>query len=212
MEWREHMGQCAAGLVDARRGRSASAGAPTSGVFFFQAEDGIRDYKVTGSDVCSSDLVLQLLLVDLEVDGLGVLGVEFLPQVLLLVLVALQLGPLLVPDQEVATQQRQREKRRRDRAGAHRQGPAARIARIECAQLVDEIHCRPPAPPRLAFLIRLLAEPPSSGATVVTWSAVSVKLEPGVGPLAVCTTSSSGLRSHWEPSMLRMKEEDRKSV
>src|SRR2546429_2380188 len=23
--------------------------------FFFQAEDGIRDYKVTGSDVCSSD-------------------------------------------------------------------------------------------------------------------------------------------------------------
>ena len=28
-------------------------------VFFFQAEDGIRDYKVTGSsDVCSSDLSL----------------------------------------------------------------------------------------------------------------------------------------------------------
>src|SRR5688500_19168931 len=25
-------------------------------IFFFQAEDGIRDYKVTGSDVCSSDL------------------------------------------------------------------------------------------------------------------------------------------------------------
>src|SRR2546426_12661962 len=25
--------------------------------FFFQAEDGIRDYKVTGVDVCSSDLV-----------------------------------------------------------------------------------------------------------------------------------------------------------
>src|SRR5256885_5291695 len=24
-------------------------------VFFFQAEDGIRDYKVTGADVCSSD-------------------------------------------------------------------------------------------------------------------------------------------------------------
>src|SRR5256885_7836399 len=24
--------------------------------FFFQAEDGIRDYKVTGVDVCSSDL------------------------------------------------------------------------------------------------------------------------------------------------------------
>ena len=28
--------------------------------FFFQAEDGIRDYKVTGgSDVCSSDLLFK---------------------------------------------------------------------------------------------------------------------------------------------------------
>src|SRR5438552_18021371 len=27
-----------------------------AGVFFFKAEDGIRDFHVTGSDVCSSDL------------------------------------------------------------------------------------------------------------------------------------------------------------
>ena len=30
-------------------------------VFFFQAEDGIRVRDVTGSDVCSSDLLLQKL-------------------------------------------------------------------------------------------------------------------------------------------------------
>jgi len=44
--------------------------------------------------------VFQLLLVDLEVDGFGVLVAEFLAQLLLLGLVPLQLRPLLVPDQE----------------------------------------------------------------------------------------------------------------
>src|SRR2546429_4216856 len=29
--------------------------------FFFQAEDGIRDYKVTSSDVCSSDLTFNVV-------------------------------------------------------------------------------------------------------------------------------------------------------
>ena len=75
--------------------------------------------------------VFQLLLVDLEVDGFGVLAAEFLAQLLFFGLVPLQLRALLVPDQEVDTHQRQCEKRRTDRAGAHRQGPAARIARIE---------------------------------------------------------------------------------
>jgi len=42
----------------------------------------------------------------------------------------------------------------------------------------------------------------------VTWSADSVKFEPAPD-LEVSTTSSSGLRSHCEPSMLRMNEDTR---
>src|SRR5256885_7390778 len=43
--------------------------------FFFQAEDGIRDYKVTGSDVCSSDLMELALLPQLAV-ALEAVGIE----------------------------------------------------------------------------------------------------------------------------------------
>src|ERR1022692_5150035 len=37
------------------------SGRNAAGIFFFQAEDGIRDYKVTGVDVCSSDLYETIL-------------------------------------------------------------------------------------------------------------------------------------------------------
>src|SRR5256885_658977 len=40
----------------ARRGADGGGLYDFSSVFFFQAEDGIRDYKVTGVHVCSSDL------------------------------------------------------------------------------------------------------------------------------------------------------------
>ena len=40
-------------------------------LFFFQAEDGIRDTSVTGVDVCSSDLPLSTSFVCLEVVDSG---------------------------------------------------------------------------------------------------------------------------------------------
>src|ERR1022692_5098129 len=40
------------------------SGRNAAGIFFFQAEDGIRDYKVTGVDVCSSDLMQEADLLD----------------------------------------------------------------------------------------------------------------------------------------------------
>src|SRR4029077_19706669 len=65
-------------------------------------------------------------------------------------------------------------------------------------------------PPALALrILPLAARAPLSGVAAVTCCAVSVKLEPGPEPLVVCTTSREGLRSHCEPSMLRMKEETR---
>ena len=75
--------------------------------------------------------VLQLLLVDFEVDGLGVLGAELLAQLLLFRLVALQLRALLVPHEEINERQRQHDERQRHGARAHRQRPAAGLARIE---------------------------------------------------------------------------------
>ena len=51
--------------------------------------------------------VLQLLLVDVEVHGLRMLGLELAAQLLLLVLALLELGLLLVPDEEVEQHDRQ---------------------------------------------------------------------------------------------------------
>src|SRR2546423_4047516 len=42
--------------------------------FFFQAEDGIRDYKVTSSDVCSSDLRSSILVETLAPPMMAITG------------------------------------------------------------------------------------------------------------------------------------------
>src|SRR2546428_1650111 len=48
-------------------------GVAVRAVFFFQAEDGIRDYKVTSSDVCSSDLTYRVKLLNgREIDAMPV--------------------------------------------------------------------------------------------------------------------------------------------
>src|SRR5579883_3387734 len=155
--------------------------------------------------------VLQLLLVDLEVHGLGVLLAEFIAQRLFLGGELLQARALVVPHEEPDPDRGQHQEGERHGAGEYRQRPAARITRVERSQLFqDVLHCCGPAPPRLALRILLLAErEPSSGAEAVTCCAVSVKLEPGPEPLVVSTTSSAGLRSHCEPSMLRMKADTR---
>src|SRR4051812_15214264 len=140
------------------------------------------------------------------------LGLELLAQLLLGVLALLQLGHLLVINKDVGGDCTHEEKTQRHGAGPHGQGPATRIAPIECLQLFNEIHCAP----RLAMTLapgRPLPLPPplpSSWPAVDTCWAYSVKLEPGVLPsLPVWTTSSSGLRSQSEPSMLRMNEDTR---
>src|ERR1700720_4782230 len=138
------------------------------------------------------------------------LVVEFLAQAEFLGLAPLQLRALIGPYEVIAQGQRQHQEGQAHRAGAERHRPGPRIARIERPQFVEQVHCRAPAPSRLALriLARRAAAAPSSPA-VLTASAVSVKFEPVPVPLVVCTTSSSGLRSHCEPSMLRMKEETR---
>src|SRR5262249_47009412 len=152
-----------------------------------------------------------LLLVELEIDGLGVLLTELRPQRLFLRLAPLQLRTLLVPHQHVDAADGEQQKSEAHRTDAHRQRPASRITRVECPQFLENVHCRSSVPPALALRIFTLAAlaAASSAPAAVTWSAVSTKAEPGPAPLVVCTTSSSGLRSHCEPSMLRMKEETR---
>src|SRR6202034_407704 len=156
--------------------------------------------------------VLELLLVDLELDGLGVLVLELLAQRVLLGLMLLQLGPLLAPHEEVHQRRGEHDEGEPHRLGADRQRPPSRVARVKRLDLFPQVHCRAPeSSPRLALRILLRAAPaplPLSLASAAgASSAVSVKLEPG--PLPVCTTSSSGLRSHCEASMLRMKVETR---
>src|SRR3989454_11679578 len=47
-------------------------------IFFFQAEDGIRDYKVTGVQTCALPILLPRVVPCLDVrDGRGVKGVQF---------------------------------------------------------------------------------------------------------------------------------------
>src|ERR1700733_640215 len=158
--------------------------------------------------------VIQLLLIEIEVDRLGMLGAELLAQLLLDILAPLQLGELRVPYEEIDEHRGENQEAQTDSAGPDGQRPAARIAWGERLQLFEQGHCRPPLlamtlplrPPFLPFA----APPPSSVAGVEgTSSAVSVKLEPGPVFLLVCTTSSSGFFSQSDASMLRIKEETR---
>jgi hypothetical protein len=92
---------------------------------------------------------------------------KLLAQLTLFCLAALQLGTLLVPDEQVNAEQTQQHERHPHCAGAHQQRPAPRVARIECPQLFEQVHCCAPVPPALALRSLFFAAPaplPSSPA------------------------------------------------
>src|SRR5579862_5888216 len=134
------------------------------------------------------------------------LVVEFLAQLVFLVLQLLELRIEVSPDKEVAGQQRHDHETDGDRAGADRQRPATRIARIECAQLLQQIHL---APPPWVMRLDLAGASSSSSPLAAISPASSTKLLPTVLPGLLSTTSSSGSFIHCEPEMLRINVDTR---
>src|SRR6185312_4223965 len=153
--------------------------------------------------------VLQLLLVDLQVHRLRVLGPELLAQLLLVLLKAIELRALVLPDEHVREEHREHHEPDPDGSGAHGERPAPRIARVERAQLLDESVHRVSSR-RATRLSGPVGLPGSSMLPAwLTCSASRTKLEPRPSPFFDSTTSSAGFLSHSEESMLRMKEETR---
>src|SRR5688572_7735729 len=142
----------------------------------------------------------ELRLVGVEVRGLPGFRLELLQQLRLFAARGVQLRLLRLPRQEVREQHHCENEDEADRAEPERQRPAARIVRIEIANLVEYAHGRAPA--------RFGAAATWSSGVAATCgfscTAFNVKSEPPSPAPLVSRMSSEGSFSHSEASRLRM--------
>src|SRR6202011_1963151 len=144
---------------------------------------------------------LKLRLVGIEIRGALLFAFELAAQIQLVRLRFLQEGPIVVPDEHVPPKSREYGEDHRNEEAAHRERPAADVARIESTKLIEKLHFD-------ATLLTVVS-PPFSRSTPTT-SLVSVKFEPPVGEsLADSTTCSTGLSIHTDESILRMNVDTR---
>jgi len=113
----------------------------------------------------------------------------------------LQHRPIVVPDEHVPAESCHHGKAEGNEESAHCQGPAAYVARIHGAKLIEKVH--------FAATFLTVVSPPLSTSTPTT-SLVIGKLDPPTGEsLADSTTCNCGLSIQDEESMLRMKVDTR---